>query len=231
MNKEMDEQLGMLKDEILQMASLAEKMLHRSIQALVLRDSKRADRLPEWEEMVNALQRAVDERAAIILALRQPAAHDLRFIIASMKIAYDIERIADQAINIRRSVGILMDLPGRHPLPDLMRMADITQEMVGESLRAFAEGDTSSARKIVLRDDEVDALKDLIFSELMRRMITDPQRIQDSLQAILVSRHLERIADHATNIAEDIVYMVEARDIRHRAEMTEQESLENKLQK
>lgn len=222
MSKEMDEQLALLKKELLSMAWLAETMLHRSIQALVLRDHREADRLPEMEESVNGLQRAVDERAAKILALRQPKAHDLRFIIAAMKIAYDIERIADQAINIRENVDVLAQLPGHQPIPDLMRMADITEEMIGEAFRALDEENTASARKIVLRDDEVDALKDLIFRELVRYMMADPHRIQDSLQVILVSRHLERIADHATNIAEDVVYMVEARDIRHHAEMSEQ---------
>ena len=227
MSKETDDQLSVLKDQLLRMASLAETMLHRSVQALVLRDNRKADRLPQMEEEVNRLQRFVDEQAARILALRQPMAHDLRFIIAAMKIAYDIERIADQAINIRENVNVLMQLSGHRPMPDLLRMADVTQEMVEEAFQALAEEDTASARRIVLRDDEVDAFKDLIFSELMRNMIADPQRIQDSMQIILASRHLERIADHATNIAEDVVYMVEARDIRHRSEITEPHSLEH----
>lgn len=222
MKTEMDEQLTVLKAELLHMASVAEKMLHRSIQALVLRDRHRLDRLAEMETTVNNLHITVDDRSARILALRQPMAHDLRFIIAAMKIACDIERIADQAVNISENVDVLSHLPGYHPMPDLLRMADLTQRMVEETFQALVEENPADARKIVLRDDEVDALKDLIFRELMRSMISDPHRIQDGLQIILVSRHLERIADHATNIAEDVVYLVEALDIRHHAETSEQ---------
>lgn len=224
--KEMDEQLGALKECVLRMAILAETMLHRTIQALVLRDNRKADKLNDLEDSVNQLQIEIDQRGAEILALRQPMAHDLRFIIATMKIASDIERIADQAVNISENVDILMQLPDNELLPDLLRMADLTQKMVEETFGALVEEDTNSARKIVLRDDEVDALKDLIFRQLMRSMIGDVHRIQDGLQIILVSRHLERIADHATNIAEGIVYMVEARDIRHHAESMEEKSVE-----
>jgi phosphate transport system protein len=224
--KEMDEQLGALKDCVLRMALMAETMLHRTIQALVLRDNTKADKLDDLENSVNKLQIEIDQRGANILALRQPMAHDLRFIIATMKIASDIERIADQAINISENVEILTQVTRHELLPDLMRMADLTQKMVEETFKALVEEDTDSARKIVLRDDEVDALKDLIFRQLMRSMIADVHRIQDGLQIILVSRHLERIADHATNIAEGVVYMVEARDIRHHAEAMNQKSLE-----
>jgi phosphate transport system protein len=216
--KDLLEQLDLLREELLHMARTAERMLHDSIKALVLQDSSITSGLLDMEKEVNRLQLQIDERAATILALQQPVAHDLRFIVSAMKVANDIERIADQAVNIQQNVSILSHLPEQTPIPDLRRMADITQAMVREAIRALEEENAGLARRIVLLDDEVDALKNLIFRELMSFMMSDPHRVQDSLQVILASRHLERIADHATNIAEDVVYMAEALDIRHHAE-------------
>ena len=138
--KEMDEQLGALKECVLRMALMAETMLHRTIQALVLRDNSKAHKLDDLENSVNKLQIEIDQRGANILALRQPMANDLRFIIATMKIASDIERIADQAINISENVEVLMKLPGHELLPDLLRMADLTQQMVEETFQSPRRG-------------------------------------------------------------------------------------------
>jgi phosphate transport system protein len=145
-------------------------------------------------------------------------AHDLRLIIAAMKISSDLERIADQAVNIWENTRELLEFPELKPLIDIPRMAEISKGMVRDSLDAFVESDAAKARETVLRDDEVDGLKDQVFRELLTYMISDPKTIQVALQLILVARHLERIADHATNICEDVVYLVEAKDIRHHAE-------------
>lgn len=218
MTRQFEEDLDVLKQKLLSMAAKAEVMIHNSVQALVKRTSSLMDDIPELESQVNKLQLEIDDRAFKFLALRQPMAHDLRFVIAAMKISSDLERIADQSINITENNKILLQFPELKPLIDIPRMAVISKQMVRDALDAFVEGDAAKARSIVLRDDEVDALKNQVFREVLTYMISDPKTIQVGMQLILVSRHLERIADHATNIAEDVVYMVEAKDIRHHAE-------------
>jgi phosphate transport system protein len=216
--RQFDEDLERLKQTLLKMAAKSEAMIDSSIQALVQRDLGLADEIVDQEEDVNRLQLEIDDRCFKLLALRQPMAHDLRFVIAAMKISSDLERIADQAVNIWENTKELLNFPELKPLIDIPRMAEISKGMVRESLDAFVESDAAKAREIVLRDDEVDALKDQVFRELLTYMISDPKTIQVALQLILVARHLERIADHATNICEDVVYLVEAKDIRHHAE-------------
>lgn len=216
--RQFEEDLEVLKQTLLKMAAKSEAMIDDSIQALVQRDSAIAHDILDQEEDVNQLQLEIDDRCFKLLALRQPMAHDLRFIIAAMKISSDLERIADQAVNIWENTKELLGHPELKPLIDIPRMADIAKGMVRDSLDAFVESDAAKAREIVLRDDEVDALKDQVFREVLTYMISDPKTIQVGLQLILVARHLERIADHATNIAEDVVYLVEAKDIRHHAE-------------
>jgi phosphate transport system protein len=164
----------------------------------------------------------VDSQANQLIALQQPMAHDLRFIIASMKISNDLERIGDQAVNIMENVQVLLQHPELKRMIDIPQMAEIAKEMVRDSLHAFVTSDSAEARKVVLRDDEVDALKDQTFRDTLTYMISDPKTILVGLQLILISRHLERVADHATNIAEDVVYLVEAKDIRHHADAQEQ---------
>jgi len=203
------------------MAAKAESMIHYSIQELVQRNPELAVEIPTLEEDVNSLQLEVDDRASKLLALRQPMAHDLRFIIAAMKISSDLERIADQAINITQNTRILLLYPEVKPLIDIPKMAEIAKQMLRDALDAFVQGDAVKARDVVMRDDQVDRLKDEVIRELEAMMITDPRIIKPSLQLVLVARNLERIADHATNIAEDVVYLVEAKDIRHHAEEKE----------
>jgi len=216
--RQFDEDLESLKQTLLKMAAKSEAMIDSSIQALVQRDLGLAEEIGDQEEDVNSLQLEIDDRCFKLLALRQPMAHDLRFVIAAMKISSDLERIADQAVNIWENTKELLNFPELKPLIDIPRMAEISKGMVRDSLDAFVESDATKARQIVLRDDEVDALKDQVFRELLTYMISDPKTIQVALQLILVARHLERIADHATNICEDVVYLVEAKDIRHHAE-------------
>ncbi len=221
MTKYFDTELDVLKQTLLRMAGKAEAMIHKSVQALVQRDNSLADEIPHIEDEVNRLQLEIDDRAFKLLALRQPMAHDLRLIIAAMKISGDLERIADQAVNIQENTKVLLQFPLLKPLIDIPKMADIATEMLRDSLDAFVESDAAKARNVVTRDDEVDGLKNQVFRELLTYMISDPRTIQVGLQLILVARHLERIADHATNIAEDVVYLVEAKDIRHHAEELE----------
>jgi phosphate transport system protein len=219
--RQFDEELDELKQTLLKMAGKAEAMIHNSVQALVQRDWSLAGNIPELETEVNELQLEIDDRCFKLLALRQPMAHDLRFIIAAMKISSDLERIGDQSVNITENTQVLLQFPVLKPLIDIPQMADIAKGMVRDSLDAFVELDAAKAREVVVRDDRVDGLKDQVFRELLTYMISDPRTIQVALQLILVARHLERIADHATNIAEDVVYMVEAKDIRHHAEEKE----------
>jgi phosphate transport system protein len=218
MTKQFEEDLGTLKQQLLKMASKAETMIHLSMQALVQRDKSLAAELPELEEDVNKFQLEIDDRCFKLLALRQPMAHDLRFIVAAGKISSDLERIGDLTININENTKVLLEFPELKPLIDIPKMADLSRQMVRDSLDAFVEEDANKARATVMRDDEVDSLKNQVFREVLTYMISDPQTIQVGMQLILVSRHLERIADHATNIAEDVVYLVEAKDIRHHAE-------------
>jgi phosphate transport system protein len=218
MTKQFEEDLGVLKQQLLKMAAKAETMIHLSMQALVQRDLSLAAELAELEDDVNKLQLDVDDRCFKLLALRQPMAHDLRFIIAAGKISSDLERIGDLTINIHENTKVLLQFPELKPLIDIPKMADLSRQMVRDSLDAFVEEDAVKARSTVMRDDEVDSLKNQVFREVLTYMISDPRTIQVGMQLVLVSRHLERIADHATNIAEDVVYLVEAKDIRHHAE-------------
>lgn len=218
MTRHFDEELDFLKQQLLKMGAKAESMIHCSVQALVQRDLGIASEIPQMEESVNRLQLEIDDQCFKLLALRQPMAHDLRFIISAMKISSDLERIADQSVNILEHTEVLLGHPQLKPLIDIPQMAEITKNMVHDALDSLVEGDAKKARELVLRDDQVDALKDQVFREVITYMISDPRTIQVGLQLILVARNLERIADHATNIAEDVVYMVEAKDIRHHAE-------------
>lgn len=218
MRNAFDKDLESLMERLLAMASVAEKMIHCSIQALVQRDASVAEKIPEMEAEVNHFELEIDSHANRLLCLQQPMAHDLRFIIASMKIGNDLERIGDQAVNITENVQTLLQQPELNPLIDIPHMAEIVKEMVRDSLNAFITSDAKEARAVILRDDAVDALKDQVLRVVLTYMISDPKTIPIGLQLILISRHLERVADHATNIAEDVVYLVEGKDIRHHAE-------------
>ncbi|MBP2675833.1 MAG: transcriptional repressor for high-affinity phosphate uptake (modular protein) [Deltaproteobacteria bacterium] len=213
------EQLAGLKETVLRMGGLAEAMTKRVTQALVQRN---ADLLPEvrtMEKQVNQLHIEIDEACLEIIALRQPAGYDLRFITAAMKINTDMERIGDQAINILENAESLLVVPPLKPLIDIPRMAEIAQEMLKDALDAFVNGDDELAQRTVLRDDAVDQLKDQVFRELLTYMTADPSTIPRAMDLILVSRHLERIADHATNICEDVIFMVKGKDIRHQGSL------------
>ena len=219
MHRHFEDQLEELKERMLFMSSLVEKAIHTSLEGLNHRNESQATQvLVDMEPQINELHLELDDRALPLLALQQPMAVDLRFITATMKINSDLERMGDQAVNIAQRALSLVAQPALKPLIDIPRMAGIAEGMVRDALDAFVRRDTELARQVVLRDDEVDSYRDLIFRELIAQMIRDPRHILQALDLILVSRNLERIADHATNIAEDVIYMVLGRDIRHHAE-------------
>jgi len=219
MHRHFEDQLEELKERMLFMSSLVEKAIHMSLDGLNRRDESQATHvIVDLEPQINELHLELDDRALQLLALQQPLAVDLRSITATMKINSDLERLGDQAVNIAQRALSLASQPAPKQLIDIPRMADIAEKMVKDALDAFVRRDTELARQVVLRDDEVDNYRDLIFRELIAHMIKDPRHILQALDLILVSRNLERIADHATNIAEDVIYMVLGRDIRHHAE-------------
>jgi len=208
-------QLSDVREMVLRMGGLAEQMTRRVIHALVQRDAGILAEVRTMEGQVNQLHVEIDEACLELIALRQPAAADLRFITAAMKIIVDMERIGDQAINIVERAESLLAVPPLKPLIDIPRMADIAQEMLKASLDAYVNGDDNLAYRTILKDDEVDQLKDQVFRELLTFMMSDPTTIPRAMDLILVSRHIERIADHATNICEDVIFMVKGKDVRH----------------
>ncbi|OGL51787.1 MAG: phosphate transport system regulatory protein PhoU [Candidatus Schekmanbacteria bacterium RIFCSPHIGHO2_02_FULL_38_11] len=221
MKRHFEDELKELKERLLYMGSLVEERIYKSIKALVDRNEEECREIAATDDLVNDLHIEIDDRCLRLLALRQPIAIDLRFITAAMKINSDLERMGDLAVNIAENVLILLKGPFIKPLIDVPRMAVIAEKMLKDSLDAFVSKDVELARSVILRDDEVDALKDQVFRELLTYMIADAKTIPRALSLILVSRHLERIADHATNIAEDVIYMVLGKDIRHHAEEKE----------
>ena len=222
MHRHFEDQLDELKERMLFMSSLVEKAIHTSLEALNQRDESQATQvLVDMEPQINELHLELDDRALQLLALQQPMAVDLRFITGAIKINSDLERMGDQAVNIAQRALSLVSQPALKPLIDIPRMADIAEKMVKDALDAFVRRDTALARQVVLRDDEVDNYRDTIFRELIAHMIKDPRHILQALDLILVSRNLERIADHATNIAEDVLFLVKGIDVRHHAEARE----------
>jgi phosphate transport system protein len=215
MQRHFHEELEGLKQTLLAMGGLVEDQIRRAMRALLERDDVMAQEVIDRDRQVNAYDVEVDEQCVSLLALHQPAAGDLRFITTAMKIVTDLERIGDQAVNIAQRVLELNREPQLKPYIDLPRMADRAQRMVKESLDAFVAGDTALARQVCGEDAEVDALKEQIFRELLTFMMEDPRTIPRAIRVILVSRFLERVADHATNIAEMVVYLVEGRMVRH----------------
>jgi phosphate transport system protein len=215
MQRHFHEELDQLKQTLLAMGALVEDQIRRAMQALVDRDDELAKQVIERDRSVNAYDIEVDEKCVELLALHQPAAGDLRFITTAMKIVTDLERIGDQAVNIAQRARELNMEPQLKPYIDLPRMADAAQRMVKESLDAFVARDTALARRVCADDAPVDALNHQIFRELLTFMMEDPKTIPRAIRLILISRFLERVADHATNIAEMVIYMVESKMVRH----------------
>jgi phosphate transport system protein len=209
------DELEALKQTLLAMGGLVEDQILRVMTALVERDSELAQEVIDRDREVNVYDVEVDEKCVELLALHQPKARDLRFITTAMKIVTDLERIGDQAVNIAQRALELNREPQLKPYIDLPRMATSAQRMVRESLDAFVSRDTELARRVCAEDAEVDALKEQIFRELLTFMMEDARTIPRAIRLILISRFLERVADHATNIAEMVVYMVDSKMVRH----------------
>ena len=208
-----------LKNRLLHMGSVVEDMIHRATTGLVTRNEESIKGIRALEDEVNRLHIEVDDRCLKFLALQQPAAADLRFVMAAIKINSDLERIGDQAINVSETTHILLRFPAlERKLLDIPRMADLAKRMVKDALDAFVKKDVKLARDVVERDSEEDKLKAEAFHELLQLMQADSSTIQRALGLILIARNLERIADHATNVAEDVIFMVLGKDIRHHAE-------------
>jgi len=211
--------LQALRNQLLTMGGLVEERVHRAVHSLVHRGEEDAQRVIATDKEVNDLQMEIDDRCLRLLATQTPLAVDLRLITSAMKINADLERIGDQAVNIAESVLVLIPQPPLKPLIDIPRMAGIAEKMIRDALDAFVKKDAELARDVLRRDDEVDELKDQVFRELLTYMMADPGTIQRALSLILISRHLERIADHATNIAEDVIFIAEAKDVRHNVQV------------
>ena len=215
MQRHFHEELEALKQTLLAMGGLVEDQIRRVMRALIERDDALAQEVVTRDQQVNAYDVEVDGTCVSLLALHQPAAGDLRFITTAMKIVTDLERIGDQAVNIAQRVLELNREPQLKPYIDLPRMAEKAQRMVKESLDAFVARDTELARKVCAEDAAVDALKEQIFRELLTFMMEDPKTIPRAIRLILISRFMERVADHATNIAEMVIYLVDAKMVRH----------------
>lgn len=208
-------ELQNLRNQLLTMGGMVEERVHRAVHALIHRSEEDAKRIIASDKEINDLQMDVDNRCLKLLATQTPLAVDLRLITSAMKINADLERIGDQAVNVAESVLVLIPQPPLKPLIDIPRMAGIAEKMIRDALDAFVKRDAELARDVLRRDDEVDELKDQVFRELLTYMMADPGTIQRALSLILISRNLERIADHATNIAEDVIFIAEAKDVRH----------------
>jgi phosphate transport system protein len=211
------DELEQLKTRLLEMGGLAEEQVRLAVKGLVQRDRDLIARVLTGDDPLNALHIEVDNRCFTLLALHQPMAVDLRAIVAAVKINTDLERVGDLAINIAEAGQRYVAHAPVKKLIDIPRMATIAQSMLRDALDAFVRRDTALAQNVLNQDDALDALKTQIFRELLTYMLADPSTIEPALDLILVSRHLERIGDHATNIAEDVIFMVSARDVRHHA--------------
>ena len=211
------EQLEQLKARLLEMGGLAEEQVRLAVKGLVERDRALIGRVLTGDGPLNALHIEVDDRCFTLLALYQPMAVDLRAIVAAVKINTDLERVGDLAINIAEAAQLYAGHMPVKKLIDIPRMATIAQRMLRDALDAFVRRDTELAQHVLNEDDALDALKTQIFRELLTYMLQDPATIEPALDLILISRHLERIGDHATNVAEDVIFMVTAKDIRHHA--------------
>ena len=212
---EFDAEIDELKKKILTMGSMVVSMVSDSLAALLTRDTPLAETVMGRDREVDRMEMAVDELAVRMVALRQPAASDLRLIIAALKISTDLERIGDIGVNIAERVVELNAEPQLKPYIDLPRMADAAQGMIHSALDAFVTGDVPLAVKVLESDQLVDDLNSQIFHELLAYMLADPMTVNRATRLIFISKYLERVADHATNVAEEVIYTIQGRDVRH----------------
>ncbi len=217
MKRHFDADLDDLRARLLRMGSLCEEMVHYAVKVVVERDEKHLAAVQDWERQVNGLHIEIDDVCLRLIALHQPAAGDLRLLAAALKINSDLERVGDQAVNIAET-GVYLCKEPAMKLGDIPRMVEVAAGMLKDALDAFSRGDVELARDVIRRDDEEDRLKSQTFNELVHLMQRDASAIQRGMDIILIARNLERIADHATNVAEDVIFMVLGKDIRHSVE-------------
>jgi phosphate transport system protein len=217
MERHFERDLEELKERLLWMGSLAERAVHQAVQAVLEEDASLAQRVLDEEPAVNEMQMEIDERVLQMLALHQLMAADLRMVLAVSRINADLERIGDQAVNIAESAQRILRHPRVKPYVDLPRMSELAETMVRDSLNALVRKDVTLAKTVLERDDQVDGLRDQMFRELLTYMMEDSAVVFPAFELILVAKNLERIGDHATNIAEDVFYIVAGRDVRHHA--------------
>ncbi len=210
-----DEALEELKTRLLQMGGLVESAIYRSVAAVVEKDADKAQQVLKDEARINHIDMEIDELATRLLVLQQPMAMDLRLITAAIKINNDLERMGDLAVNIAERALSLLDDPTLETVVDIPRVAKLAQAMVHNSLDAFVKEDTDLARSVLLADDEVDRLRDALYEDLIAHMQKSPQFVRQGISLMFVVRNLERVADHATNLAEDVLFLVQGVDVRH----------------
>jgi len=218
-------ELDALNQKMLQMAGMVEASINRAIRALVDKNRDLAEQVIRDEPQINRMEMEVDGLTTRLLALRQPVARDLRLLTAALKITTDLERIGDLAVHIAERALSLMHHPPPPLVVDIPKMASLVQSMLLKVLEAFVHGDAEMARSVLLADAEVDAMRDAVYHELVAAMQADPNTVSAAIDLIFVARNLERIGDHATNIAEDVVFLVQGVDVRHHAEQMEKAEL------
>ncbi|MEZ5331160.1 MAG: phosphate signaling complex protein PhoU [Thermoanaerobaculia bacterium] len=215
MERHFEHDLDGIRQTLLRMGAMVEQMVAGSLDSLVQRDDDRAEAIVREDEEVDELEKEVDERCHRILATQQPIAKDLRFLVSVMSITKDLERVGDSAVNISRSVLVLNQEPPLGPYRDLPALAEMVAQMVRDALDSFVNRDSREALEVCRRDKEADAIYKRVFQELLDAMVERHEAVNRALHLVLIARNLERIGDHATNIAEDVIYYVEGRDIRH----------------
>jgi phosphate transport system protein len=212
------DELSHVKVRLLTMSGEAEAALGLAVDALLERDPAKADRVIQGDRVIDAMEMEIEEMSVNLLALQQPMARDLRMLTSALKIANDLERVGDHAVNIAQSAERLSQARPIAPEPEIIEMARLAREMLSDALEAFIRGDAVAGREICVRDDKVDGLHNSVFRILLTHMMEDPHTIGAGMELFLVSRNLERVADLATNIAEDVVFLVEGKSIKHHAE-------------
>jgi len=218
MERTFEREIDALKEQLLLMGGRAEQLVRKSIESLVRRDPDLAQSAFDDDRQIDRLEIEIEERCIRLFALQQPLATDLRFIMAALKISNDLERVGDHGVNIAQSTLRLVPQPLLKPLVDIPRMADLATAMLNDALDAFVRRDSETARRLCRKDDEVDQLNKQVFRELISYMIESPATISRAMELILVARNLERVADLATNIAEEVVFIHEAKIIKHHAD-------------
>jgi len=212
------EELSQLKQRLLAISSEAEDAVGFAVDALLTRDREKAQAVIRGDHAIDALESGIEEQGFHLIALHQPMAKDLRLLFSAIRIVNDLERVGDHAVNIAQSAVQLIDYPHIVPEPEIVEMARLARQMLADSLSAFVRGDAPLARDVCRRDDAVDMLNDSVYRILLTHMMEDPRVIGAGMELLLVSRNLERVADLATNVAEDVVFLVEGKTIKHHAE-------------